>query len=222
MAREARAAAFFDLDYTVLSKSSAVLWARYLHRTGRLGWRGMARMGLWTLQYRLAIIDMVHLTRRLVLDMKGQREADIVAECDRWFQEMVAPCITPRARERIDEHARRGHVVALLTAATPYVARPVAHALGLGDSYVCTRLEVADGLLTGRCVEPICYGPGKVHWARAFAAERGCDLGESFFYTDSYTDLAMLQAVGHPVAVNPDRRLRRHARRQGWPVEYFF
>jgi phosphoserine phosphatase len=98
----------------------------------------------------------------------------------------------------------------------------VAQAQAGGDHYICTRFEVVDGIFTGRPVEPICYGPGKLHWARIYARERDLDLSTSYFYTDSYTDLAMLQAVACPVAVNPDARLRRHAQKQGWPIERFF
>jgi len=222
MISESGIGAFFDLDHTVLTHSSASLWARYLYRQGRMSKAQMVRMGWWTLKYRLAIIDMANLTRILARDMQGQREDELIAESDRWFKEMVAPCIAPAARQRVGEHLARGHTVALLTASTPYVGAPVARDLGLADHYICTRLEVVGGVFTGRCVEPICYGPGKVYWARAFAAAHGLDLGQSYFYTDSYTDLAMLNAVGHPVAVNPDARLRRHALRQGWPIERFF
>ena len=215
-------AAFFDLDHTVLNESSSALWARYLHRQGRLGRRGLARLAWWTLQYRLAIIDMNAVVHRLVADMRGQSEPDMIAECDRWCEEMVVPHIAPLARARIEQHLAEGHVVALLTASTIYAGRPIARYLGLGDNAICTRLEVKDGVFTGRCVEPVCYGEGKLYWARLFAEEHGIDLASSYFYSDSYTDLAMLEAVGHPVAVNPDPRLRRHARSRGWPIERFY
>ena len=215
-------AAFFDLDHTVLNASSSTLWARYLYREGRMSKAQMARTAWYTLRYKLAIIDMAAVMRLFAVDMRGQSEADLIAECERWFAEMVAPCIAPRARERVRWHQAQGHAVALLTASTDYVARPVAHSLGLGEDYICTRLEVVDGLFTGRCIEPICYGPGKVHWAREFCSRKGLDLPASYFYTDSYTDLAMMEAVAHPVAVNPDTRLGRRARKQGWPIERFF
>ena len=204
-------AAFFDLDHTVLSASSTSLWAHYQRRKGRISRAQMARLAWWTLRYKLAMIDMAAVVRLFVADMAGQSEADLIAQCDIWFREMVAPCIAPRARARIEEHLAQGHTVALLTASSPYVTAPVAASLGLGDSYICTRMEVDGGRFTG-----------KVHWARIFAEERGLDLNASYFYTDSYTDLAMLEAVAHPVAVNPDARLRRHAHRRGWPVEQFF
>ena len=187
-----------------------------------MGWRQAFRFAWWTLQYKLAVMDMDAAVRKMARDMKGQSEAELVAECNRWFEEMVAPCIAPRARERIDEHLAQWLTVALLTASSPYVAGPVARSLGLGDNIICTRLEVDDGLFTGRCVEPVCYGPGKVHWARVFATERGLELEDGYFYSDSYTDLAMLEAVAHPIAVNPDPRLGRLARTRGWPTEWFY
>jgi HAD superfamily hydrolase (TIGR01490 family) len=214
-------AAFFDLDRTVLDGSSSTLWARYLYREGRMSLGEVAHLIWWTLQYKLAVVDMAAIVRRLSMDMKGQSEADLIAESDRWYQEMVAPRLAPKAVERIEEHKAQGHTVAILTASTVYVGRPVARALGLDDNAICTRLEVADGRFTGRCIEPICYGPGKVYWARIFAQERGLDLSQAYFYSDSFTDLAMLEAVAHPVAVNPDTRLRRLAGRRGWPVERF-
>lgn len=215
-------AAFFDLDHTVLAASSSTLWARYLYREGRMRLAEVARLIWWTLQYKLAVIDMAAVVRGLSMDMKGQSEAELIAECRRWYAEMVAPRLAPRAVERIEEHKAQGHTVALLTASTVYVGQQVAEALGLGDNAICTCLEVVDGLFTGRCIEPICYGPGKVQWARAFAQERGLDLERSYFYSDSYTDLAMLETVGYPVGVNPDPRLRRLAARRGWPVETFY
>lgn len=215
-------AAFFDLDNTVLTQSSAVLWARFEHREGRLGRGQLLRLAWGMLQYRLALVDMAVVTRQLAADMRGQSEAELIARSERWFEEMVKPCIAERAVECIHAHLAQGHTVALLTASTPYVAAPVARALGLGERYICTRLEVRDGVFTGRCLEPVCYGPGKVHWARAFCEQHGLDFEGSYFYSDSYTDLAMLEAVSHPVAVNPDARLRRHAGRCGWPVERFY
>jgi putative phosphoserine phosphatase/1-acylglycerol-3-phosphate O-acyltransferase len=86
---------------------------------------------------------------------------------------------------------------------------------------ICTRLEVADGRFTGRIVEPICHGRGKLYWARRFCTEKGIDLAGSYFYTDSIRDLPTLEAVGHPRPVNPDRQLLREARQRGWPVQRF-
>ena len=87
---------------------------------------------------------------------------------------------------------------------------------------MCTHLESRDGRLTGKVVPPVCFGPGKIVWAERFAAEYGVDLSSSYFYTDSISDLPLLERVRYPVAVNPDPRLRRLARKRGWPVERFY
>jgi phosphoserine phosphatase len=88
--------------------------------------------------------------------------------------------------------------------------------------YACTRLLVEDGRFTGAMLEPPCFGPGKLVWARRLAGRHGARLEDAYFYSDGYSDRTLLQAVGHPVAVNPDRRLAHLARIQGWPVERFY
>jgi HAD superfamily hydrolase (TIGR01490 family) len=215
-------AAFFDMDLTLLDQSSGLLYFRYLRQQRLLSRRETALVFWWIVQYKLALLDFPHLIARLMAIVKGGREADTMSQTETWFKEMVAPHITEGGRQRIQEHQRQGHLAVIVSGATPYVVGPLARHLGLGDNYLCTRLEVRDGRFTGRIVEPACYGPGKVIWVERFAAERRVDLTKSYFYTDSYSDLPLLERVGHPVAVNPDRRLRRHARRRGWPIVQFY
>jgi len=114
-------------------------------------------------------------------------------------------------------HRRAGHLLVILTSATRYLAEPVAADLGI-EHLLVTQLLVRDGRFTGEAVRPLCYGEGKTYWAERFAAAQGVDLGRSYFYTDSITDLPVLERVGEPRIVNPDPRLRRVAGRRGWPV----
>ncbi len=109
-------------------------------------------------------------------------------------------------------------MVAILSSSTPYVTEPVARHLGI-EHVLCTRPSIRDGKFDGTHVRPACFGEGKVHWAELFAREREVDLAQSFFYTDSYSDLPMLERVGLARVVNPDTRLRRHAQRVGWSME---
>jgi HAD superfamily hydrolase (TIGR01490 family) len=214
-------AAFFDVDYTVLNASSSILYVKYLRRQGRLRALDMLRVGWYVILYRTAMVDFGQVIAQLARTAAGESEAETRAFCDRWFRKVVAQHISEDARQRIEHHQALGHRPVLLSAATQYVNRPLAEHLGLGDDFLCTRLEVQNGFLTGRLIEPACYGAGKLHWARQFAAQQAIDLDASYFYTDSYSDLPMLRAVGHPVAVNPDVRLQRHARRAGWPIITF-
>lgn len=214
-------AAFFDVDYTVLNASSSVLYVKHMRHHGHLGPLDMLRVGWYVLLYRTEIIDFAKVIAQLARSAAGESAPEMRAFCDRWFHQVVVQYVSEDARQRIAYHRAQGHRPVLLSAATQYVNRPLAEHLGLGDDFLCTRLEVTDGILTGQLIEPACYGTGKIHWARQFAAEQGIDLTASFFYTDSHSDLPMLRIVGHPVAVNPDRRLRRLAQKIGWPILTF-
>ncbi len=214
----ARAAAFFDMDRTVLRVDTGILWMRFLRRRGEISRLTMLRAVGWALRYKLAVIDLHELSRRLVAPLAGTSEAELLAKAALFYVEHVAPHVAARARDRIAAHRSRGDRVALLTASTRYVAEPLAAALGL-DGTICSRLEVEDGRFTGRVDPPLCFGAGKIARAERWAEAEGIDLSASTFYTDSYNDLPMLERVGRPVAVNPDGRLARLARRRGWPIE---
>lgn len=210
--------AFFDMDHTVIDCNSASRYARYLHKRGELQWWQLVRTAAWVVQYKLAIINAEAVTRKALNDLRGESEADMIAFCEAWFEDDIRQFITDASRAAITHHQEQGHRVVLLTAATPYVARPLSRELEL-DDFIATRLEVKDGHFTGDPVEPLCYGPGKIHWAEAWAEEHGADLERCYFYTDSFTDLPMLERVGHRVVVNPDPRLKRYARRNGLRIE---
>jgi putative phosphoserine phosphatase/1-acylglycerol-3-phosphate O-acyltransferase len=144
----------------------------------------------------------------------------MIAFCQDWFDRTVKHYLYKEAIQRIREHQAKGHIVALLTAATSYIAQPTGHYLGI-EHLLCTRLEVRDGRFTGRLVKPLCHGKGKLFWAIEFCKAQDVDLERSYFYTDSIRDLPALDAVGNPRPVNTDGRLLRVARRRGWPVERF-
>lgn len=210
-------AAFFDMDRTVLRVNTGTLWMKFLRRRGEITRWQFLRAAGWAMQYKMAVLDMDGLARRLVADLEGDLEQEMIDKCLAWYQDEVEPTIVPPARAAIAKHRGAGDHVVLLTSATPYVAEPLGRTLAL-DGVLCSRLEVRDGRFTGRIVEPLCFGEGKVRWAERWAEEHEVDLGRSAFYTDSYNDLAMLDRVGRPVVVNPDPRLARHARRRGWPI----
>lgn len=212
-----RVAAFFDIDGTLVSVNTAPLYARYMRRHGRARRRDLIRTAYYLLQYRLNMLDIDRAFERASDLIRGQDEAETKAFCEQWYQEVVRDYLVPQMLEQVEEHRRAGHELALLSSSTNYLAEPLARDLRV-DHLLVTRLEVVDGRFTGRAIAPVCYGRGKVHWARAFAGERDVDLAQSFFYTDSVTDVPVLELVGHPRIVNPDRLLRREARRRGWEI----
>jgi HAD superfamily hydrolase (TIGR01490 family) len=150
--------------------------------------------------------------------MAGKLERDLAERCRGWVEKDVLPLVVPGARGQIEKHRAEGHVLAILSTSPCYVTEPIAEKLGI-EEVISTRFEVTGGQFTGRLIGPACVGKGKVHWAEDLVARRQVDLAQSWFYTDSYTDMPMLERVGNRVVVNPDPRLRRTARRRGWPVQ---
>jgi HAD superfamily hydrolase (TIGR01490 family) len=211
-------AAFFDMDRTLVRVNSGTEWIRYLRRRREISTGRMLQALAWIAQYKLSILDMESVTARVTAEMAGDSEQEMIDKCLIFTREVVLPQISPKALAVLERHRAAGHVVAILSTSTPYVTEPLARHLGI-EHVLCTRLSVRDGRFDGTHVKPACYGLGKVHWAEAFARERDVDLTRSFFYTDSYTDLPMLERVGEARVVNPDTRLRRHARRVGWEVD---
>jgi HAD superfamily hydrolase (TIGR01490 family) len=170
------------------------------------------------LKYHLSLIDLDAVAAMMALQMRGRSEQAFAERCRRWVEDDILPLLLPSALRKIERHRQEGHLLAILSSSPTYVTRPIAETLGL-DEVLSTQFEVESGTFTGRLVGPACFGKGKVHWAEDLVARKPIDLGSSWFYTDSYSDLPMLERVGHGVVVNPDPRLRRAAKRRGWPVE---
>ncbi len=209
--------AFFDLDRTLLACNSGSLWVRAELREGFIGKRQAFEAMTWLARYHLGFADLEAAVRRAISSIAGTPEQALRERTLRFYHREVRPLYRPRAREALRRHRDAGERLVLLTSASNYLAEPVADDLGL-DGICCTRFEVLpDGRFTGRPLEPLCFGPGKVRVAREWAGD--VRLVDCAFYTDSIADVAMLEVVGRPVVVHPDPRLRRLARARRWPVE---
>jgi len=214
----AQVGAFFDVDRTLVACNTGRLFLKDLRRRGEISFmRALQAMG-WMLKYHLSLIDLDAVAAIMAEQMRGWSEPEFAERCKRWVEDEILPLLLPSALRQIEHHRREGHLLAILSSSVSYVTKPIADTLGL-DEVLSTRFEVADGAFTGKLIGPACFGKGKVHWAEEMVARRSIDLQSSFFYTDSYSDLPMLERVGHGVVVNPDPRLKRAAKRRGWPVE---
>jgi HAD superfamily hydrolase (TIGR01490 family) len=213
-------AVFFDLDNTIVSTSTGLLYYRYLRKKGLASKFDTVKVLYAFIRYRMNSLDIKTLAEREARKVTGMSEEAMIALCERWFDEMVRHHISPRAVAAVNEHQAKGHLLAILSAATPYTVNPVKRHLGI-EHGICTRLVVRDGRFTGDIVEPYCYGGGKAYWAERFVREKGLHLEDCYFYTDSYTDMPMLEKVGMPRPVNPDRLLKAEARRRNWPIMTF-
>ena len=207
-------AAFFDMDNTLLRIETGMSWVRFLYGRGELPPRMLARAIYWSTLYKLAVLDMEAVFTKLTADLRGDSEAEMIAKCEIWYRDHVAPEVAPAARVAIEHHRQAGHLIVLATGSTQYAARPVASGVGI-EHVLSSELEVERGVFTGRPAA-FCFGHHKVALAERWAERHGVDLAASYFYSDSYNDLPMLERVGTAIAVNPDARLRRHARRRGW------
>jgi HAD superfamily hydrolase (TIGR01490 family) len=213
-----KTAAFFDLDGTLLGVNSGALWIERERRLGRISWRQVVEATVMLLAYRLSVVDMDAAMRKALAVYQGEREENLNEWTRHWYQHEIAAHVQPGARRALAEHRRQGHLLVLLTSSSPYLSAMVQEDLQLDDG-LSTIYEVRQGLLTGAPTLPLCYGAGKISHAEKFARSHGVALDQSYFYTDSFTDLPMLLRVGRPRVVNPDLRLKLYARWRGWPVE---
>lgn len=213
------AIAFFDLDLTILARNSGTLWVKSELRTGHITrWQALKAFA-WLTRYHLGFARLEDALLESISSLAGKLEKDVLARTRAFYEAEVRPLVRPGAQAAIERHRAQGDLLWLLTSSSNYLSEAVAAQLSLHGA-LCNRFEVdATGRYTGQPAGALCYGPGKVEVAKAFAKEKGVPLAECAFYSDSTSDLPMLEAVGHPVAVNPDPRLRRIALRRKWPVE---
>jgi HAD superfamily hydrolase (TIGR01490 family) len=213
-----RIAAFFDVDRTLVSCNTARLFLRDLRARGEISFLRAVRALGWMAKYHLSLIDLQVIAVKIAEQMRGKSESEFAERCKRWVEDEVLPLVTPGALRQLERHRSEGHVLAVLSSSPTYVTRPLAQTLGI-EEVLSTTFEVDAGAFTGKLVGPACVGPGKIHWAESLRDRRDVDLSQSWFYTDSYTDVPMLERVGNAVVVNPDPRLRIAAKKRGWPVQ---
>ena len=216
------AAAFFDLDRTLVAGSSGFYWARAAVDAGLISRRQMAGIVRRNIEFRLrgSTDDSTDQVRAEISAMiSGQRVVDL----KRMMPEVLAgvlPRIYPQMLATAYEHQDAGRRVYIATASSQHMADMLSHVLGF-DGGIGARSEIVDGRFTGRDEGEFTYREGKATRIRELAETEGIDLRVSYAYSDSESDLPMLQLVGHPVAVNPDAELEAVAREKGWEVVKF-
>src|SRR5215212_4621832 len=216
------AGAFFDLDKTLIEGSSAIHFGRAAYRHGLMTRTQLLR-DLWAnIRFRMrgsTDAGSEALRQRILDAIAGTRVRDL----ERLGHEVLAGVLTrvyPEVLREAYKHQDAGRRIFIVTAASHEMAELMAHGLYF-DGGIGTRSEVRDGVYTGRPEGPFTYREGKAEAIREVAAREGIDLSESYAYSDSESDLPMLRAVGHPVAVNPDSKLEQVARQEGWRIMRF-
>ena len=217
-----RIAAFFDLDKTIMAKSSTLAFSKPFFRQGLIKRSTVLKS---------AYIQFVLMQVGLDADQMDRLRAQLAAICVGWdaervrsivqetLHDIVDPLVFAEATELIAEHKAAGHDVVIVSASGKEVVEPIAAMLGIQHT-LSTQMVITDGRYTGE-IDFYCYGENKAVAMAEWASAAGCELERCYAYSDSATDLPMLEAVGHPTAVNPDRPLRKTALQRGWPIVTF-
>jgi HAD superfamily hydrolase (TIGR01490 family) len=217
-------AAFFDVDNTMLQGASIYHFARGLAARDFFTWRDLAAFGWKQVSFRLrGIEDLAHMeeAKQAALGfVAGHAVSEVTELAEDIYDELIADRIWSGTRALAQLHLDAGQRVWLVTAAPAELASLLARRLGLTGA-LGTVSEIKDGVYTGRLVGEPLHGPAKAEAVLALAAKEHLDLEQCFAYSDSSNDLPMLTTVGHPVAVNPDAKLKRVARENGWEVRDF-
>lgn len=216
-------AAFFDLDKTIIAKSSTLAFTRPMFKAGLLSGSTLAKAGIAQAYYQAFGADHNQLERvkeELAALTQGWSRDEVLAVVEETVDEVVRPLVYAEALAIIAQHKGEGRKVVVISASPEEIVIPLCRYLGIED-VIATRSEIDEqGKYTGR-IELYAYGPGKAEAIRELAEREGIDLSESFAYSDSITDLPMLEMVGHPVVVNPDSELAAIAKERGWERRRF-
>ena len=214
--------AFFDLDKTIVARSSPLALGRSFFKEGLISRSWFVKSLYAQLLFQLLGADedkMEKMREHAARMTEGWEVEKVRRVVEEVFEEAISPLIYAEALELIHDHRAAGRLVCIVSTSPDDIVRPLSEMLR-ANRYIASRPKIKDGYYTGE-LEFYSYGPNKVAAMEDLASELGTDLAKCFAYSDSITDLPMLEAVGHPVAVNPDKDLRRVALERKWPIENF-
>ena len=213
--------AFFDMDGTLVAGFTGVILTRERFRNRDMGVGELISMVGMGLSHQFGRIEFEALIGKATDVLRGRPLADLQKIGDKLFLEKIEKRIYPEMRDLVQAHRERGHTVVLSSSALTIQVDPVAQFLGIPD-ILSNMFEVDDdGLLTGKVVKPVIWGAGKANAVAKFAAERGIDLADSYFYADGDEDIALMELVGKPRPTNPGDKMAETARKRGWPILEF-
>lgn len=216
------AAAFFDLDRTLIAGASTFVFGWVAWRRGLVGTGQLLSDAASAISFQLTggTDDQTDQVRDRILEaVKGHHREELTSLNDDILPRLLGS-VRPETRQVVERHHAADRDTFIVSASPIEIVGPLASALGMTGA-IATESEVVDGVYTGRLLSEFCYGAGKVNRVRQLAEERGYDLRLCYAYSDSKSDLPLLELVGHPVAVNPDGVLRKIARSRNWPIVYF-
>jgi len=215
------ALALFDLDHTLLRGDSDYAWGGFLERNGIVdAERHRRENDRFYQQYLDGKLDIYEFLDFQLAPLAQHPRARLEQWREEYLRSDIAPMIGPEAKALVEKHRKRGDTLVIITATNSFVTRPIAGLFGI-EHLIATEPETEQGEFTGKVSGQPSFQEGKVKRLKAWLADHDETLEDSWFYSDSHNDLPLLEAVEHPVAVNPDDRLANTARQRGWPVITF-
>jgi HAD superfamily hydrolase (TIGR01490 family) len=219
--RIAQRLTLFDLDNTLIAGDSDYGWAQFLIEAGVLDAESYERRNAgFFADYKAGTLDIHAFLDFQLRPLAEHALCQLLAWRERFVAEKIVPMLLPAAKSVVDQRLAAGDLVAVVTATNSFITRPIAELYGISH-LVATEPETIDGRFTGRVTGEPCFRDAKVSRVKDWLAamDRGLgDFAESWFYSDSHNDLPLLAAVTHPIAVDPDPFLHRHANARGWPT----
>lgn len=210
--------AIFDLDNTLLGGDSDYLWGRFLVENSIVDSSAFERENQRFYEaYKAGTLDIQEFLAFALRPLADNEPADLYAWRERFMAEKIHPIMLPKAFSLLRKHRQAGDTLVIITATNRFVTQPIAESLGV-PHLLATEPEMTNGRYTGKCYGIPCFQDGKVQRLAAWLSDTGHTLEDSWFYSDSHNDLPLLSRVTHPVAVDPDPILTRHARQHNWPI----
>jgi HAD superfamily hydrolase (TIGR01490 family) len=209
--------AFFDLDRTIIREISGKAIARMAWKKGLISPADLVKAFYLYLQFKLSIRDHLNIIDDMVGWVKGKSEAEMDELCLNVFTEVLFPSLFAEAVTEINMHRENHSKVIILSSALNSICRAMSESLGM-DGYICSSLEAKRGYLTGLPAGRLCFGEEKLHRLTGYCAANNMNRADSWYYSDSISDLPVLSSVGNPVCVNPDKALKKEALERGWKI----
>lgn len=210
-------AAFFDLDNTIISLNSGKLLVRQAYQKGLMTSKDVLKGLYFSILYRFQLKDTVKIIEDIAGWISGLSEETLNLLTLEVFQSQLVKAVRAEIYEEIEFHQKRNAEVIILSAGIPAICKLFAGHLKIAH-YICSELEIRDGKYTGRPIGRFCFGDEKRVRLQAYCLEKAYDLENTFCYADAYSDYSVLNAVGKPRCISPDKRLRKLANQKGWQV----
>jgi HAD superfamily hydrolase (TIGR01490 family) len=211
---------FFDLDRTLTGAVSGNALAKRAWKNGLMSRSNLLHALILSAEYRLGIKDPVKAVYEMTGWVKGISEKEMETLCSEVFNDVILPSFYKEAGEEIKMHKGRNAKTVILSSSLTPICREAASYLGV-DDIICSVLEISDGILTGRPVGKLCFGDEKLNRLKDYCEKNNTDPSDCWYYADALADLPVLQIVGAPVCVNPDKKLASIARGKGWKINYW-